>query len=62
MINYSKPAIQDLHSKGVNPLKCVICEVKDKRKKKMTCGDKECVSIFFRQRVVPDVSEERILR
>ena len=63
-INYPKSVgIKDISCTGVNPLQCVVCEIRPRRNNgRMTCGDKECVSIFFRKCVVSDVSERRGLK
>ena len=63
MINYpSSVGIQDLCTVGINPLRCVVCQIKKKLEGKMTCGDVDCKHRFFEQCVKPDTSEERILK
>jgi len=61
-IKYGIPAVKDLYTKGINPLRCVVCQEKKKMANKMTCGSEECVHQFFIQNVKPDLSEERILK
>jgi hypothetical protein len=58
----SETGVKDLCTVGINPLRCVVCQVNKKKENKMTCGDADCVSRFFRDRVIPDTSEERTLR
>ncbi len=62
MINYGTPAVKDLYTKGYNPLRCDVCQEKRKAQDKNTCGDSDCVRRYFQARVIPDVSEERILK
>lgn len=61
-INYpTSVGIQDLCCTGINPLRCVVCQERKKEVGKKTCGDKQCVHIFFERCVVPDVDETRTI-
>jgi hypothetical protein len=36
--------IKDLYCKGINPLRCVVCQENKKLEGKMTCGDYSCIT------------------
>jgi hypothetical protein len=62
-LNKASPiGIKDLHCKGANPLRCVICQEKPKRENKSTCGDENCMHEFFAQRVIPDLDETKTVK
>lgn len=61
MISYkaSPVGIKDLYCKGINPLRCVVCQEKRKLDHKMTCDDVECVRRFSKQIIKQNLNERQ---